>query len=1000
MACDIESIKHNLAAQLLSGDRKPEDKYAALTKANRIDDAALTAYIAGKLLDRKIQLIANRLNTIADVAKDKYKNEPVVMDSLINAKKLPAELAKYIEENIKDEASKKEIRGVFKSAHGKRTYQQFYDWLKVQKPEMIIASALKKKLQKQFEEDMGLMGAKADENKEKEKAIGLDDMIAAKKMPADLVKLIQEYVPDNEKEKVKKAFKAAIGKRTYKDMLGWITRDYVLPKTGTKTIHTPIKQTDEIRYAVMQKTNTYKELDKDSQFRARYTNLMREWLASQTDAKIEKVGLIVSTALEVQSGAYNPFTHAIQLYGNMTKEDKIAAAKLTLEKQVNKAFVSTLTDELLEEMGSVIEDTLKIDGPRVAVHELVHANTVRFMQKNPEHAATKRVNELYARVKKERALVSGLADNNNWEKDVYEFVAEGLSDPKFIEVLANIDVTDIKPLGMLQELIKSIVDMLGLKPKSSENVYNLLLDSVITMTKEQNTDATYKVGLELLQEGLNGLKAGTYVPDQQLTDKQISEIEARNEAYLKANKDVKVVEGKEYEWKDGVVTVLEGDTRANRAVYLAHELYHDKTAQWLEDNKDDADVKRFARLMNIVRDRLEVDTYKEDLTERQEEIIDLLNERLRWDSRDGEMGLLKENVAILLAEPNVQQALEEYVGKDRRSIVQKVMDKLKEWLFAVKEERMNYDEIMKLVKGINKRAIRTGYHTLDMKVDQDRVAAEKKTKVYAKLSKTQQTDMIYTNIMTQWLKNQTTATIKEVSRIFSHEYVLQAGSYDSKRHEIKIAGKPSLEDMQFSIKNQLVKELNAKYGEAAEAMIAQLREQDLTEVSEELEEILEVNKPTVVLHELVHANTTRFMLENPDHKATKRMQELYELAKKHEMLQWKVGNGYWLESIDEFIAEGLSNQELMKEFMQVEVTDKQPLGLFGEVIRAIASMLGSAKDTENVYTLLLDGVMVMMKEQNGEDKFNKGLIELDQSTKLKNATVEELLEMAEQHKKC
>ena len=64
------------------------------------------------------------------------------------------------------------------------------------------------------------------------KTVGMKDIIQASKMPASMIKLIEEYVTEDQKEVVREKFKKAIGKRTYEEMAGWLVREYTLTKLG------------------------------------------------------------------------------------------------------------------------------------------------------------------------------------------------------------------------------------------------------------------------------------------------------------------------------------------------------------------------------------------------------------------------------------------------------------------------------------------------------------------------------------------------------------------------------------------------------------------------------------------------------------------------------------------------------------------------------------------------------------------------------------------------
>ena len=188
--------------------------------------------------------------------------------------------------------------------------------------------------------------------------------------------------------------------------------------------------------------------------------------------------------------------------------------------------------------------------------------------------------------------------------------------------------------------------------------------------------------------------------EQELSIDEIVEIEKRNEEYLVSNPDVIVVNGNRFMWEDGVITVDATASRADRAVYLAHEIVHDKTVNWLERNSNDKDVVRFSRLMKMVKNKLE----NMSIAELGKPDNMLLRERLLYTGI-GTNQELGENVAVMLAEPEVQRALERMLGNDNRNLIQRVLDRVKEFLWPTKEEKVYADKVMKAVKNIERKAV-------------------------------------------------------------------------------------------------------------------------------------------------------------------------------------------------------------------------------------------------------------------------------------------------------
>lgn len=120
-------------------------------------------------------------------------------------------------------------------------------------------------------------------------------------------------------------------------------------------------------------------------------------------------------------------------------------------------------------------------------------------------------------------------------------------------------------------------------------------------------------------------------------------------------------------------------------------------------------------------------------------------------------------------------------------------------------------------------------------------------------------------------------------------------------------------------------------------------------------------------HEMVHAGSREFMAKYPQHAATKRMQELYQMAlDKEDGIMAYMGegvNGYWKTSIDEFIAEGLSNPSLVKALNKIKTGSKGRLSsILKDMVETLLSMLGFRYE-DTVYNYLLDGYMAMLESQ-------------------------------------
>jgi predicted NAD-dependent protein-ADP-ribosyltransferase YbiA (DUF1768 family) len=259
-----------------------------------------------------------------------------------------------------------------------------------------------------------------------------------------------------------------------------------------------------------------------------------------------------------------------------------------------------------------------------------------------------------------------------------------------------------------QQLLKNKIELNSLKrvvkktltfdSKKVTKVEKELLQKLMSMTRAEIAAIAQEASQAATSNYEMALGAGETF-EQNITEEEIAVIEANNKAYLTENPDVTVEEGNMFHWSDGTITLDKDATAGERAVYLAHEIAHDKTARWLESNQKDTDVVRLGKMMAQVRSKLDkvvrggvegIDVY-------------MLNERLTWDSKNGELGLLQENVAVLMAEPDVKVELEKLIGNDMRSLLQRVIDKIKQVLFGV-EGQVYADKIYELVKAIEKKA--------------------------------------------------------------------------------------------------------------------------------------------------------------------------------------------------------------------------------------------------------------------------------------------------------
>ena len=111
------------------------------------------------------------------------------------------------------------------------------------------------------------------------------------------------------------------------------------------------------------------------------------------------------------------------------------------------------------------------------------------------------------------------------------------------------------------------------------------------------------------------------------------------------------------------------------------------------------------------------------------------------------------------------------------------------------------------------------------------------------------------------------------------------------------------------------------------------------------------------------------------------MKKLFDIAKgkKEEIkimtMELDLSDTYWYKNVDEFVAEGLSNPQLMLALLKIEVPGMEKLSVFEEFIKTVVEMLGLTSNKENMYSLLLDSTLVMAYEQGNRDILDSTITE-------------------------
>ena len=138
-----------------------------------------------------------------------------------------------------------------------------------------------------------------------------------------------------------------------------------------------------------------------------------------------------------------------------------------------------------------------------------------------------------------------------------------------------------------------------------------------------------------------------------------------------------------------------------------------------------------------------------------------------------------------------------------------------------------------------------------------------------------------------------------------------------------------------------------------------------------LSAIAHVNGEHTLTHELIHLGSSAFMKANPDHPATKKVKALYlEVLQNKAFIEQDTGQDYWAESMDEFIAEALSNPVMIEYFnnMPTKYSGSRLTYLFETLVNELLGMLGFTKN-DSVYQHVMDGFTAMLEYQ-----FNDNII--------------------------
>lgn len=248
----------------------------------------------------------------------------------------------------------------------------------------------------------------------------------------------------------------------------------------------------------------------------KYHKAITEWARDITGFSVvedERLPAIINLAIDsftVGAAKYEKDTHSVKIipedtsrYVEQNIRSKIYDDYFANHQDITDADLEKDMLEVakkysgIENIDSVRDNILSYLGSKdkqyELAHESVHAGAVMFMSdsKNKDSVQMKRMEDLYQfAIDNIHAIDAGMEDNHvinrYWMTNVDEFVAEGLSNPLFINALSKIRYGKKDKLSsMFKEFISTLISMLGLDSKSSDSVYEYLLDAYASILQEE-----------------------------------------------------------------------------------------------------------------------------------------------------------------------------------------------------------------------------------------------------------------------------------------------------------------------------------------------------------------------------------------------------------------------------------------------------------------------------------------------------------------------------------
>ena len=217
---------------------------------------------------------------------------------------------------------------------------------------------------------------------------------------------------------------------------------------------------------------------------------VEEYVAGEYDPvkNTIKVAIVPTLEAATQAAAGNAEAQYYKYIEDMNVSDEELSTYMA--KDPVYAKLQQAVPEEAKELLDTATKLLNTEGIHALTHEYIHAGAVVFMKKYPEHAASKRIKDIFEKVQHKRyaAKFAEAGVEDYWKTNVDEFLAEALSNPKMMVALNEIKLNyGNKLVTALQEMVDAIMQLLGFKQNGS--AYEFVLDgfaAIVEAQKAQN----------------------------------------------------------------------------------------------------------------------------------------------------------------------------------------------------------------------------------------------------------------------------------------------------------------------------------------------------------------------------------------------------------------------------------------------------------------------------------------------------------------------------------